>query len=40
MAGFENDKWCLKCKIDMEFVIPLVGSETESKFDADFSCPF
>jgi hypothetical protein len=40
VAGFENDKWCLKCKIDMHFVIPLVGSTTKPEFDADFGCPF
>ncbi|RIK50450.1 MAG: hypothetical protein DCC57_12095, partial [Chloroflexi bacterium] len=39
-TGFEDDKWCLKCKIEMEFLIPLKGSQSKSEFEADFSCPF
>lgn len=36
----ENDKWCLKCIIDLEFRIPLNNSPNPSKFDFEASCPF
>lgn len=35
-----NDKWCLKCVIDLYFVIPLANSTTKSDFTFDADCPF
>jgi hypothetical protein len=39
-SAFESDKGCLKCLIDMAFVIPLGASTTKESFDTSFSCPF
>lgn len=35
-----DDKWCLKCILTLDFVIPLKGSTTEADFDWSGECPF
>ena len=35
-----DDKWCLKCILTLEFIIPLKGSTTEPFFDWSGECPF
>ena len=35
-----DDKWCLKCILTLEFVIPLKGSTTKADFDWSGECPF
>ena len=39
-ADVYDDKWCLKCVIDLHFVIPLANSNTKSDFTFDADCPF
>jgi hypothetical protein len=39
-ADVYDDKWCLKCVIDLHFVIPLAESNTKSDFTFDADCPF
>jgi hypothetical protein len=39
-ADVLNDKGCLKCIIDLYFVIPMKGSATKSKLDFNAACPF
>ena len=39
-ADVYDDKWCLKCVIDLHFVIPLAESNTKSDFTFDAACPF
>jgi hypothetical protein len=35
-----NDKWCLKCIIDLYFLIPLKGSTSKADLDFNAACPF
>ncbi len=35
-----DDKWCLKCILTLDFIIPLKGSNTEADFDWSGECPF